>query len=534
VTDSEPEGLRERAATALAVLRGACSPEQLANAKGLVERLRNERDYALMARLAEAISRRDPKDARNRRLYAQCLIETGNATVAVDLLKTLVQRLSADDPELAEAMGLLGRAHKQIFCDAEDKAGALGRRALRNAIAAYRKLYERDPARHTWHGVNLMALLSRARRLGLPVPDDLPPAAVAAGLVADLEAVPAAARDEWHLPTLAEAALGLGDWDKVEATIQCYAAADNAKAFLIASTLRQFTEIWDLAAQGPRGDAIVDILRARLAMAHDGALALEPAEVRALHERPAPDAAQLEAVLGQKGPETYRWWRTGLDRALSVAAVYLRNGDRVGTAFAVRAGDFGLAPGEELLLLTNFHVVNDAGAGEGFPPEAVEIAFEAVEAAPRHLVRSPAVWSSPPDRHDAALLRPEQPVAGVTPLPLARALPLLESDARVYIVGHPGGGALAFSFQDNELLDHEGPPGGNPPIDGVCRVHYRAPTEGGSSGSPVFNGKLWEVIALHHAGGRLGMARLNGRPGTYAANEGLSIAAIRAELARRG
>ena len=55
--------------------------------------------------------------------------------------------------------------------------------------------------------------------------------------------------------------------------------------------------------------------------------------------------------------------------------------------------------------------------------------------------------------------------------------------------GHPGGRELAFSFQDNELLDHEGPTAGKPQIPGVCRVHYRASTEAGSGGSPVFNAR---------------------------------------------
>ena len=525
--------LRDRAAAALAELRGHCGPQELAVAKLLVEQLRDERDYPLMVRLAEAINRRDPKDARNRRLYAQCLIETGNATVAVALLEPLARRLSRDDPEHAEVLGLLGRAHKQIFCDMEDKSGRLGRQALRAAIAAYRQPFERDPQRHTWHGVNLLALLSRAARLGLRAAPDLRAGEVAAHLLRVLETIPEAQRDAWYLPTLAEAALGLGDWDKVAAAIRGYAGAKDARAFLIASTLRQFTEVWDVS-RDPRGAVIVDMLRARLAAAHDGALQLGAEEVRELQGRAAPDKLQLEAVLGQKGPETYRWWRTGLDRALSVAAVYLRNGDRVGTAFAVRAGDLGLAPGEEVLLLTNFHVVNDLGASDGFPPEAVEIAFEAISGERRHLLQAATVWESPPDRHDAALLRPKEPIAGIVPLPLAKGLPTLDPSARVYIVGHPGGGALSFSFQDNELLDHEGPPDGKPPIAGVVRVHYRAPTEGGSSGSPVFNGKLWEVIALHHAGGKIGMSRLNGQPGTYAANEGLALPAIRAELAARG
>ena len=56
-----------------------------------------------------------------------------------------------------------------------------------------------------------------------------------------------------------------------------------------------------------------------------------------------PDKGQLEAVLGKRGPETYRWWKTGLDRALSVAAIYHRLGSRIGTGFLVRAGDYRLA-----------------------------------------------------------------------------------------------------------------------------------------------------------------------------------------------
>jgi V8-like Glu-specific endopeptidase len=55
-------------------------------------------------------------------------------------------------------------------------------------------------------------------------------------------------------------------------------------------------------------------------------------------------------------------------------------------------------------------------------------------------------------------------------------------------------------------------------------VHYRTPTEGGSSGSPVFDEEGWTVVALHHAG-RRDMPRLDGK-GTYEANEGIQIHAI--------
>ena len=218
-----------------------------------------------------------------------------------------------------------------------------------------------------------------------------------------------------------------------------------------------------------------------------------------------------------------------MDSALSVGAIRARLGQRVGTGFLVRARDLGREPPDELLVLTNFHVVNEHGASPGIRPVDAEVVFEAVDGNRAYLVES-IVWSSSEARHDASLLRLAETVTGIAPLPIARVLPVVTDNPRVYVIGHPGGRELAFSFQDNELLDHEGPPSGVPHIPGVSRVHYRAPTEGGSSGSPVFNSRLWQVIALHHKGGKTGIQRLNGKEGTYAANEGVSMASILAAM----
>ena len=104
-----------------------------------------------------------------------------------------------------------------------------------------------------------------------------------------LDAIPPAGRDEWFLPTLAEASLGLGDWDAVERHVHAYVADEHARAFQIASTLRQFTEIWDLEREDERGPgAGGHPAGAAGAAARRGALDLTPARCSALRETPPP------------------------------------------------------------------------------------------------------------------------------------------------------------------------------------------------------------------------------------------------------
>ena len=91
--------------------------------------------------------------------------------------------------------------------------------------------------------------------------------------------------------------------------------------------------------------------------------------------------------------------------------------------------------------------------------------------------------------------------------------PAPDGKQRVYIIGHPNGGILQISLQDNIFL--------------ACNdrfMQYRTPTEHGSSGSPVFN-ENWELIGIHHAGGD-NMPLLNLPGCTGKANEGILISAI--------
>ncbi|HRN57357.1 MAG TPA: serine protease, partial [Agriterribacter sp.] len=191
-----------------------------------------------------------------------------------------------------------------------------------------------------------------------------------------------------------------------------------------------------------------------------------------------------------------------------------------------KGNDLHESLGEELLLITNAHVVSNDAMQKALHPDEAVVTFEVLDKGAAELRIAEVLWSSPGSLLDASVLRfDKESLAIVKALtkdiafyPLAKRLPALQDDAppgeRVYIIGHPAGGTLQLSFQDNLLLDHEDP-----------RIHYRTPTTGGSSGSPVFN-QQWELIGLHHAGSGE-MPRLHGQPGTYQANEGIWIQAIR-------
>jgi hypothetical protein len=335
-------------------------------------------------------------------------------------LEALLTRLGVDEPEFVEATGLLGRAWKQIFLDSADKTTTTAHSALLAAVAAYRGGHERDH-NNTWHGVNLLALVHRARQMGLAAAPGLDLKPLAMQIMAALEAKPKEPPDEWLLPTLAEASLGLGDWEVVETWLRKFLARPDVPAFLVASTLRQFSQVWNLEEAGPRGRGLVNLLRARLLQLPKSELRLSANEIASLQSEVVPSNGQLEAVLGRDG-QTYEWWMAGLRCARSVASIKRRLGSRVGTGFLVRAGDFGVAPADEFLVLTNFHVVNREGQAPGVPPADAQVVFEATAEATAFDVAE-IVWTSPPTRQDSSLLRLRKPVSGVEPLRIAAALP---------------------------------------------------------------------------------------------------------------
>ena len=181
--------------------------------------------------------------------------------------------------------------------------------------------------------------------------------------------------------------------------------------------------------------------------------------------------------------------------------------------------------------MTNAHVVSDPTQDKAILPSEALVRFELSEDQTLKecgVEIGSIVWQSSIDEHDATLLKFTKPLPNsMKPLPVDQNLPNLGPDvkSRVYIIGHPGGREISFSFEDNELLDYEKPNTEEISDTRHRKLHYRAPTEPGSSGSPVFNAN-WRVIGILHSGSHK-MRKLNGSDGYYAANEGIWIQSIK-------
>jgi S1-C subfamily serine protease len=478
------------------------------DAERIMRLLRRKRYFDLMIDIGEAYLRIGTDDVGLRAQYAQALIDEGMPAAAAALLQASVGE--ADPVEEAEREGLLGRALKQMYV--ESPPGHRPQPVVAEAVSRYHRVYAADPDRHLWHGINAAALLALAGREGRPIPGYPDPWTLASVILSRVETLRIDGRETaWDAATAAEACIALGEWEDALRWLRRYVDDPRADAFELASTHRQLEEVWGLdPATSPGSDALA-LLDAAILTRHEGSRVLAPA-------RSAPEPSDsLQRVLGHDGMVTHRWYLQGVSRGAAVAQVVDHSGRAVGTGFLVDGSELG-GPfaGEGLLLVTNAHVVSEEPMGTDvlLPEEAIVRFHGAAEGEEAGVAA--LLWSSPPNELDTSILRLDRIPAGLEACPLTERRPRLDGVQRVYVIGYPIGGALSYSIDDNQLLDYD-----------ERVLHYRAPTEPGSSGSPVFN-RTWHVIGVHHAGGTR-TRRLTG-DGTYAANEGIWVGAIRKRL----
>ncbi len=512
----------------------------------IMQRLRGQRMFQSMQKVGDALIQTGRASYNIRRQYAQALIDQNNLTSAISVLKELENDtanaansdIEAKEEDM-EARGLLGRSYKQLYVNAKNPAISHNRNFLLQAIKFYLDVYSSDPEVRTWHGINAVGLIARANRDDIATDGFPSPTFLAKSVLKTInEKYDTGKADAWDFATASEACIALNLPADALEWMSGYARMPYCGAFEIASALRQLEEVWQLDMNSELGRLLLPLLRAELLRREGGIVLIDAEELKKQNDAEVNTTrdydslikknvvAGLEKVFGDESFKTYKWYMTGGDRCLSVARIGRDSTKGFGTGFLLKGKAMHDSLGEELILITNAHVVSEDPVERALKPEEAIIIFEAIDR-DQEIRPSEIIFSSPSAELDVTILRFDKEehkklkklTSKVNIYPISKQLPVLEEppSQRVYVIGHPFGGTLQLSFQDNILLDHENP-----------KLHYRTPTEGGSSGSPVFN-QQWDLIGLHHAGSNE-MPCLNGKRGTYNANEGIWIQAIKKAL----
>ncbi len=503
------------------LIRSSPAPIHADTAKRILGALRRKRQFMSMMPLAEVMIRSGVDTFPVRRHYAQALIDQGVLTPAERLLESVLAQAPATSFDNREAHGHVGRIYKQLYVDNNDPNSPANRLNLEHALKEYFSVYADDPLQSWWHGINAVALIARAKRDGValsgyPASEDL-----AREILAAIEKEKEKRDDlpAYDWATKVEAHLAVGEIAEAAETASIYVDHPGADAFEIYSTLRQFMEVWQLNETDPPGSLLLPILRSSYLEKSGAMVEGKPEDLKAEAQALDKNMDKFEAVFGPDRMQTLIWYRLGLERCDSVARIERRNGQGHGTGWLVNAAEF--FPGEPgVLVLTNDHVISQYPNKhpKAIAPNECRVNFQA--AGEVLDVEETVYWSSHYSQLDATFLKlKREPKAPALPL-YTSALAMKEPPPRMYIIGHPSGRDLEISLQDNYLV--------------ACNetfVHYRTPTEPGSSGSPVFEPVGWEVVALHHRGTDR-MKRIDGKDGFYEANEGVSIMKIQAETSK--
>jgi hypothetical protein len=501
----------------------SAEPYPAKEAASILDLLRKKRMFKLMQGVADALIMSGQNAPKVRRLYAQCLIDQGNMTAALCICEALLADTQNEPGENAEARGLKGRVYKQLYINAKEISNPRNKLNLESAVRSYFEVYQSAPEVHLWHGINVAALLFRARRDRVAIEGYPAPEKVAQDILNVIQERDENAKAEyWDYATACEACVALDKTDAAVSWLGKYFRAIYADAFELASTLRQLEEVWQLDVTTDLGKALLPTLRAELLKREGGAVELSVKDLKPQNQAQSLDKNDYEMVFGADSFQTFEWYQLGIARCRSVARIGRDASQGQGTGFLIKGSELHVNFGDELLLLTNAHVVSDdpqvIGEHRSLLPHEAVVTFQALDKQKYKVAR--LLWTSPPHELDATILQLDKPVNDPDIYPMAQVLPFVKTSERVYIIGHPAGGTLSFSLQDNALLDHQDPPG---------KIHYRTPTVGGSSGSPVFN-RNWDLIGLHHSANK-SMPMLNQKTGTYEANEGIWIRAIVRALA---
>src|SRR6478736_6426221 len=351
--------------------------------------IRRKRRFADLEHAASLFNMAGNEDPFIRRQWCQSLLDQGRVLQALAALNLMSQKFADEPVEGPEIRGLRGRAYKQLFVrdgKAED---------LRAAISAYRFDWERRQVGYRWHGINLVSLLSRAKRDGVSVDNDLDAAAIAQQIHDDIEEQ--GATGIWDYATSMEAALAQRDERAILSSAKKYVQHPDADAFELGSTLRQLKDVWRL-----------------------------------------------------EGTDTLYRSCKAIGRISDAAT-----GDPAGTGFLMLGADLCPDWGSGPFFLTNSHVISlDPVDQAPLRPSQAEVEFTRLNGRPR-VKLGELVYSSRRIEMDISILQivapPDSGKLELCPTP-----PKISDTSmqRVYVVGHPKGQELAVSLYDNSLAEY--------------------------------------------------------------------------------
>lgn len=471
-------------------------------------------------------------DATVTRHHAQAEINLSALDVAEKMLHEGLVKIRRSDAgaqataEIPEYEGLLGRTYKQRFVFTGNKD------YLVQATNQYLIQYEGNPIRPFWHGINVAALLAREEREGLSRRATVSSEKLATVIYDNVTKLyRKGSSDQWVAATASEASLALDKCDDAELWFYRFLHHPKTQPFDLESYGRQLREIWqgDATSAGGCADRLTAIMERHIARTERRWSVQAPA-ISSMAEALKKDSNAFEKNFSGEGCFSLDALKRMFAACSSIGCVCNPAGRRLGTGFLLPGNwlkeSFGAAP----VFVTNAHVISES-VPKAIPQQDVRITFEVESASlpdPRFYRVTEALFTSPPgdlgvrdangDKLDVTIVRLDGLSATLGQLNAAMALPLVDPKTKAFVVGHPLGSGLQISLHDSVLLDID---------DDERLVHYRTPTDPGSSGSPVFNVD-WEVIAIHH-GGSSETPRLRG-DGWYEANEGIALSAVRRKL----
>jgi hypothetical protein len=474
----------------------------------LLNLLRSHRYFDLMRDVSDAFIRTGITNPKVQIQHAQALIELGDFGSSKSRLDSLISNLPSDHPESDEAKGLLGRIHKQRYVNASAD--------LQNAFANYWSVYARAQKLNKpqyWHAANVLALAKLAERDKVRLPIAVDVKKIAKEVRTEIEKL--VKPSHWNIATSAEAALAAGSIVAARKDYLRFIEHKDVDAFAVASALRQLNEVWQLGDASDSKRVLIHLLSSKLLELKGGEVELSSNQIE---KQLNVNKGDYQKIYGVDATVTLDWYLNGLSRCDNIARIGRDPARGIGSGFLIKGETLSLAWESRTVLVTNAHVVSDDPADEATNHTDALAFFERRNGLVSRFTE--ILWSSKRTELDITVLGLEEEIEIKIEYPVARSMPLNKPESRIYVIGHPGGGTLSFSLQDNELVNYND-----------RHIWYRTPTEGGSSGSPIFNSQ-WELVGVHHMGGALSEATVTS--GAIESNEGIRWSAVKLEIANFG